>query len=69
MVPRAGRFGQVPLGLDVVPDTLTWLAEPWLRLERALGHPELEHLARAAQRLAYRPPAVDLLARHFGTSW
>src|SRR5207247_4695276 len=69
MVAGSCCLGQVPLGLDLGSDPGTRLAEPWLGLERALGDPELEHPARPAQRLAHGAAAVDLLARHLGTSW
>src|SRR5437763_672603 len=65
MVTRARELGQLAVGerLDAA------LAQPALGANRALGREDLEHLPPAAQRLADRPPPVDELRRHFGTSW
>ena len=52
--------GEVAVGLRLRPG----LGEPRLGLERALGRPDLEHLAPAAQRLADGPAAVDEVRRH-----
>src|SRR5205085_12454445 len=65
VVARARRLGQLALRLDVRSD----LAERRLGLERALGDPQLQHLARPAQRLTPGAAAIDLLPRHLGTSW
>ena len=67
VVARAGGLGDVLLELHL-DARLRRLAQPGLALDRALGRPELEHLALAAERLAHGPAAVDLLARHLGTS-
>ena len=69
VVASTGGVGQLALGLDL--DTRpAVLAQPLLGVQRALGRPELEHLARPAQRFPNRAPPVDLLRGHrFGTSW
>jgi hypothetical protein len=68
VVARARGLAQLPLELHVDARAAV-LAEPRLGSERTLGRPELEHLARAAQRLSHGAPAVDLVGGHcFGTS-
>src|SRR4051794_16722573 len=68
MVARAGRVAQLTFELRVHPGPLE-LAEPGLGLLRTVCRPYLEHLAAPAQCFAHRASAVDLLPRHFGTSW
>src|SRR5207248_8913931 len=68
VVTRTRGFAQLALELRVEARPIE-VAQPRLGFERALGRPELEHLAPPAQRFPYRTPAVDLLADHFGTSW
>ena len=63
MVARAGRLGEVALELRLHARPLD-VAQPGLAAHRALARPQLEHLARAAQRLAHGPAPVDELARH-----
>ena len=69
VVASAGGVGQLALGLDLDARPAV-LAQPLLGVQRALGRPQLEHLARSAQRFPNRAPPVDLLCGHrFGTSW
>ena len=69
VITSAGGVGQLPIGLDV-DSRPPVLAQPLLGVERALGRPQLEHLARPAQRFPNRAPPVHLLGGHrFGTSW
>jgi diguanylate cyclase (GGDEF)-like protein len=63
VVPRSSRLGQLPFGLDLRAE----LAEPRLSFQRSLRDPQLEDLAGAAERLADRSAAVDLLPRHSRT--
>jgi hypothetical protein len=60
VVARPGPVEEVTLELEL----RLRLAEPRLGLDRALGCPELEHLAPAAQRFPHRPTAVDQIAAH-----
>src|SRR5581483_3032121 len=68
VVARPGRLAEISLELRLDARPLH-IAQPALGLERVLARPQLEHLARPAQRLTHGPPAVDELAAHFGTSW
>jgi diguanylate cyclase (GGDEF)-like protein len=63
VVTRSDRLGQLPFGLDLRAE----LAEPRLGFHRSLRDPQLEDLARAANRLADGAPAVDLLPGHSRT--
>ena len=67
VVAVADRLGQITVGpdLDARPAVLL---QPGLGRERPLGRKELEHLPRAAKRLAHCAPPVDLVCGHdFGT--
>jgi hypothetical protein len=68
VVASTGGIGQLALGLDLDAGPAV-LAQPILGVQSALGRPELEDLARPAQRFPNRAPPVDLLRGHrFGTS-
>jgi hypothetical protein len=64
VLARQRRLREVALGLDLEARGAR-LREPGLVTAGALAHPQLEHLARPANRLAHRISTVDELAmRH-----
>src|SRR5947209_11483990 len=63
MVARPGLLGDVAVELRLDARPLE-LAQPRLGLDRALGGPQLQHLAGPAQDLTHGPPPVDLFAAH-----
>ena len=68
VIAGACCFAELAFRLGLQPRAFDFL-QPGLRLHGALRRPELEDLARAAQRLPHRAAAVDLVAGHRGTSW